>query len=476
MTFYSVIDIDRTPWFQKFVSFVGVESNQVVLTGYGGPVKNLLTKKAAKDFELSLNAKFPAIMSPDFRIWLNSRQFELKGGVKRALGKPSDTTSTSKDSTKTPSVPTDSTVAADSTNTTDSTKNSLVAKYTPFIELKETIKGSFGNRKEHSFYRSLNLSQETGQSDVGVKVEYGTEDTISLGLPWLGIHDAKLTFDLSKDKVGVELKGGFAIGGMKVADTILVAMSQDVIKKADTSKVSSDSTTSSTTTPDNSKTGSSPSDSTKNKFHFNAKAKLSDDFSLNKLIQIIQKTVSDKSAIPAVNIPADLFDLSDISLGLTGGNNSEMYIMAQTSLMNSKSDLFLSLAKNHKNERQFTVGVKPVSWKLTEAIPLLSNPVLDNLDFSNVGFVITNEDSRISSEDLGPDSREFYSKLYASDQYELVLKPGINIISVIPLENLEPDDPLIKLMDHLGMHSKGILLQGSFGNVFGLMTGKSGEN
>ncbi len=468
MNFYSVVDIDRTPWFEAFVSFIGVESNQIIITGYGGPVKNLLTKKAAKDFELSLGAKFPAIMSPEIRLWLNSRQFEFKGGIKRALGKSSDTTSTTKDSTKTTTPSADSTNLAssptDTTKTTDSTKSSLEAKYTPFIELKETIKGSFGDRKEHSFYRSMHLEQElSDSSDVKLTLEYGTEDTIRLGLPWLGIHDAKLTLDLAQEKIGMQIMGGFSIGEMKVADTLLVAFKHDLSVKPDTSKA--DTTKSTTSTTDTKK---------KKKYSFRAKAKLSDDFSLKKLMTIMQKTITDKASTKMINIPTDMFDLSNISLGFSGGENSEFFIVAQTELMNAKSDILLSLSKNEKNERQFIVGVKPEKWKLTEAIPLLSNPVLDNLDFSNVGFVITNEDSRLSSDDLDYDTRQFFSKMSASDEYELVLKPGINLISVIPLENMTEDDPLYKLMEHLGMHSKGLLLQGSFGNVFGLMSGKSG--
>ncbi len=450
MNFYSVVDIDRTPWFERFVSFVGVESNQVILTGYGGPVKNLLTKKEAKDFELSLGAKLPAIISPNFRLWLNSRQFEFKGGVTRALGKKTDTTSTAKDTTVTSSP-------------SDSTKTTLVAEYTPFIELKETIKGSFGDRKEHSFYRELHLEQQMGDStEANIKVEYGTEDTIMLGTSWLKIHDSKLIFEFEKEKLGMQLEGALTIGDMKVADTLLVGFDKDLTIK-DSTKTDTTKTSSST-----------QSKKKKKKYKFRGKAKMSDDFSLSKLITIMQKVVTDKTSAVKLSIPTDMFDLSDIALGFTGGATTDLFMMAKTELMNSKTDLLLSFAKNEKNERMFTIGIKPESWKLTEAIPLLSNPVLDNLDFSNVGFVITNQDCRISSEDLGYDSHEFYSKFYNSDEYELVLKLGINIISVIPLENMEPDDPLIKLMDHLGMHSKGLLLQGAFGNVFGLMSGKSG--
>ncbi len=441
MNFHGVISIDRTPWFQRFVSFAGVEDNQVILKGYGGPVRNLLTKKTAKDFELSLSAQLPAIVSPDFRLWLKSRQFELEGGIRRAL---------------------DSIKSSDTLAKNDATE----AQYTPYLKLTETLKGSFFDNRELTFFRSLELSQTIGDTVTKVGVRFGSKDTLHLGLDWLNIHDVTLALEGEAEKTSVTLNGAISIGSVKLADSVLIGI-ETQSTKADTSKgVENESSF---------KEKSVGASKTKGKTKYRLKAALSDDFTLGDIWKIVKVIHPD----PFLDGGGErdlsgLFDLSDFSFGINNSLELEVFFAGKTTLRNSETDLMVSLTKDFYGKRSFTLGIKPISWRLTEAIPALSNPVLDNLDFSNVGFVVTNKEARFESSDLGPDTHEFYSKIYASDEYTLVLKPGINMIAVIPFDNLQPDDPLITLMDHLGMHSKGLMLQGSFGNVFGLLSGEAG--
>ncbi len=456
MNFFGVINLDRTPWFQTVVNFIGVQSNQVVLTGHGGPVKNLLTKKAAKEFDLSLSAQFPAIIASQYRLWLKSRQFELKGGVKRALAASTDSSAIK--------------------TTTDSTGHStsdtaLAAKYTPYLELKETIKGSFGSNKEHSFYRSVDLEKESTDSTGKIAFEFGTDETLHLGIPWLNLRDIKLRLEPDKENPKVTLLGGLDIGEAHVTDSLFVeigkadtSMKTDVTgsRKKDSTYRQADSVT------------VTASGSTK-KFSFRAKAQLADKFNLGDLIKIARATrAQNDQSEPSPQIPEGLFNLSNLSLGINGGTTDEFYFSGRTTLNQSQTAFLLSMAKDDQGDRLFTIGVKPIDWKLTQNIPALSNPVLDNINFSRVGFVITNKDSKIESSELGPDTYDFYQQLYDADQYTMVLKPGINLIAVIPLDNMSPDDPLITLMDHLGMQSGTILLQGTFGNAFGLLNGSGG--
>ncbi len=457
MNYYGVINLSRTPWFETVVNFIGVESNQVVLTGHGGPIKNLLTKKAAKEFDLSLSAQFPAIIAPEYKLWLKSRQFELKGGVKRALAASEDSSAIK--------TTTDSTGKA-------KTDTALAAKYTPYLELKETLKGSFGNNKEHSFYRTVKLEKESTDSTGKIAFEFGTDDTIHLGLPWLNITDVKLAMEPDKEKPKVTLSGGVSIGDVKVSDSLFVEIGKaDTTMKTDVSgSRKKDSTWRQADSVTVTATGSTK------KFSFRAKAQLADKFNLIDLIKIARSTRAEKEQDSGPQIPEGFFNLSDVALGISGGDQNEFFFSGRTTLKQSQTDLLLSMTKDDKGERLVTVGVKPVDWKLTDAVPQLSNPVLDNINFSRVGFVITNKESDIESSDLGPDTYDFYEKLYGSDQYTLKLKPGINLVAVIPLDNMSPDDPLMKLMEHLGMQSGTILLQGTFGNAFGLLNGEGGAN
>ncbi|HKK20252.1 MAG TPA: hypothetical protein VJ983_02185, partial [candidate division Zixibacteria bacterium] len=404
----------------------------------------------------SLSAQFPAIIAPQFRLWLKSRQFELKAGVKRALAASTD--------------------SSDIKTTTDSTGHTtadtaLATRYTPYVELKETIKGSFGNNKEHSFYRSVDLEKEATDSTGKIAFEFGTDDTLHLGIPWLNLRDVKLRLEPDKENPKVTLFGGLDIGDAHVTDSLFVEIGRaDTTMKTNVSgSRKKDSTYRQADSVSVTATGSTK------KFSFRAKAQLADKFNLGDLIKIARATRSkDESSESGPQIPEGLFNLSHLALGINGGNTNEFFFSGQTTLMNSQTAFLLSMTKDDQGKRLLTVGVKPIDWKLTQAIPALSNPVLDNINFSRVGFVITNKACHIESGYLGPDTYDFYQKLYNSDQYTLVLKPGINLVAVIPLDNMSPDDPLITLMNHLGMQSGTLMLQGTFGNAFGLLSGEGG--
>ncbi len=444
MNFHGVIALDRTPWFERLVNVVGIEDNRVILKGYGGPVKNLLTKKTAKDFELSLSAQFPAIMSKGFRLWLNSRQYELEGGIKRAL-----------DSTKT----------ADTLGKNDTT----VAKYTPFLKLTETLKGGFFEDRELTFFRSLELEKTIGDSSSKVTVQYGSKDVLHFGVPWLNIRDITLSLEGEDEKASATLTGAIDIGSVKLADSVLIGIGYDK-SKTDTSTVNKN---------ESSLKGRSVGGSrSKGKTKYRLKATLSNNFTLSDIAKIV-KTIHPE---PFLDIGgggggglSEFFDISDLAFGMNGGEEREIFFSGKTVLGPTETDLLISLIKDSYGKRFFTLGVKPISWKLTEVIPALSNPVLDNVDFSNVGFVFTNKETRIESADLGIDTYEFYQGVYGGmENYSLRLTPGINIVAVIPLEDIQPDDPLAVVMSHLGMEAQVIIMQGNLGDAIGLISGKSG--
>jgi hypothetical protein len=94
---------------------------------------------------------------------------------------------------------------------------------------------------------------------------------------------------------------------------------------------------------------------------------------------------------------------------------------------------------------------------------------LDNLTLSNVGLVITDQDLALSSAALPLEEYEFYRDVYQAENFEFKLKPGINLIAAIPAEDLEPDHPLVFVMDALGIEQGTLLLQGTLGKSLTLI-------
>lgn len=164
--------------------------------------------------------------------------------------------------------------------------------------------------------------------------------------------------------------------------------------------------------------------------------------------------------------PPGFLDLSDLEI-VTDADGI-MTATARTRLGNAESLVLIS-STTDGGERSMVLGLKPIRWSITEAIPALSNPVLDELTFSNVALVLSDRDVDRESAELETSERDFYSEVYKADDFRLVLKPGINLIAAIPAEELGPDHPLTTVMNALGIEEGTILLQGTLGKSLALL-------
>jgi len=169
----------------------------------------------------------------------------------------------------------------------------------------------------------------------------------------------------------------------------------------------------------------------------------------------------------ALNLPPGFLTLSDLAI-VTNADGA-LVGTAATELNGQRTLVLVAAALTGAN-RGITIGLKPQDWKLTEAIPALANPVLDNLTFSHVGIVITNQEAQVPSGALTDEEFAFYSQLYQADAFTVTLRPGINLIAAIPAEGLPPDHPMVAIMDALGIEKGTILLQGTLGQSLTLLS------
>lgn len=172
-----------------------------------------------------------------------------------------------------------------------------------------------------------------------------------------------------------------------------------------------------------------------------------------------------------LEIPDGFLDLADVVMTARPGGGST--VTATTTLMNAETSLLVATGPGvNGGKRRMTLGLMPREWSLTKSIPALANPVLDQLTLSNVGLVMTGDDVTSRSGDLTPEEYAFYREIFRRDEFEFRLKPGINLIAVIPLADLEADNPLLPAMDALGIEKGDILLQGALGKSLALIGGK----
>ncbi len=168
-----------------------------------------------------------------------------------------------------------------------------------------------------------------------------------------------------------------------------------------------------------------------------------------------------------LQLPPGFLDLKDISL--TTRSDRTITATAYTTLMNAGTFVLVSSTPSTTARRGFILALKPDDWSLAKSIPKLAVPPIDGLTLSNVGLVITDQDVRATSALLHQQDYEFYRELYQKDDYELVLKPGINLIAAIPVEKLDANSPLLKVMDALGIEKGPVLLQGTLGKSLTLI-------
>lgn len=170
---------------------------------------------------------------------------------------------------------------------------------------------------------------------------------------------------------------------------------------------------------------------------------------------------------PAIQIPAGFLDLKDVTLSTR--SDGTVTATGYTTLANAGAFLLLSSPPATTGRRGIVIGVKPDNWSLAKAIPRLDIPPFNSLTLSNVGLVITDQDVRESSDFLPEEDYDFYRQIYQADDFELVLKPGINLISSIPVDKLDANHPLILITDALGIEKGNILLQGTLGKSLTLI-------
>lgn len=168
-----------------------------------------------------------------------------------------------------------------------------------------------------------------------------------------------------------------------------------------------------------------------------------------------------------LQLPAGFLDLSDISL--TTRSDRSITATAKTTLLNASTFVLVSSIPAATGRRGLILGLKPDDWSLAKSIPKLDIPPFNGLTLSNVGLVITDQDIRQSSDALHLQDYDFYREIYQADDFELVLKPGINLISAIPADRLEAGHPLLVIMDALGIEKGNILLQGTLGKSLTLI-------
>jgi hypothetical protein len=178
--------------------------------------------------------------------------------------------------------------------------------------------------------------------------------------------------------------------------------------------------------------------------------------------------------LSSLEIPPGFLDVAD--LVLTTGSDGDIVAMGTTILGNARAHLLLAVDPARGIRNGLTLGLKPEAWSLTENIPALSNPLLDGIDFSNVGLILASADRDADSWELSHEEWAFYREIYASDEFRLTLRPGVNLVAAIPAEDLGPDHPLTLVMDALGIEKGVVLIQGGLGQSLGLLNGGGGAS
>jgi hypothetical protein len=168
-----------------------------------------------------------------------------------------------------------------------------------------------------------------------------------------------------------------------------------------------------------------------------------------------------------LQLPAGFLDLKDLTV--TTRSDRTITATAYTTLLNASTFVLLSSTPSTTGRRGLILGLKPDDWSLAKSIPALDVAPFNTLTLSNVGLVITDQAIRQSSNALHLQDHDFYREIYHADDFELVLKPGINLISAIPVDKLEAGHPLVRIMDALGIEKGTVLLQGTLGKSLTLI-------
>jgi len=173
--------------------------------------------------------------------------------------------------------------------------------------------------------------------------------------------------------------------------------------------------------------------------------------------------------LSSLHLPPGFLDLTD--LAISGSPGEGLTAVAHTTLAGAETDVLIAAGRSADGQRSVTLALRPNHWSLTDAIPALANPVLDQLTLSNVTLVITDRNVRMSSAEMSDDEYAFYHDVYKSDDFTLVLTPGINLIAAIPVDRLPQGNPLLAVMNALGIERGTVLLQGTLGKSLTMLSG-----
>ena len=184
-------------------------------------------------------------------------------------------------------------------------------------------------------------------------------------------------------------------------------------------------------------------------------------------LALAQHAPAQELDLSRLQLPPGFLDLSDVSV--TARSDRTLTATANTTLANATTLVLLSSTPSTTARRGFILALKPDHWSLAESAPQLAVPPFDKLSLSNVGLVITDQDVREPSASLHPQDYDFYRQLYQSESFELVLKPGINLIAAIDVDKLDAGHPLVRVMDALGIEKGTVLLQGTLGKSLSLI-------
>ncbi|HEX6158514.1 MAG TPA: hypothetical protein VF111_00005, partial [Thermoanaerobaculia bacterium] len=184
-------------------------------------------------------------------------------------------------------------------------------------------------------------------------------------------------------------------------------------------------------------------------------------------VALSQRAQAQAVDLSHLQIPRGFLDLKDVTIAAR--SDQTITATAYTTLLNAGTFVLISSTPRTASRRGFILGLKPDEWSLAKSIPQLAVPPFDGLTLSNVGLVITDQDIRASSDEMPEADYDFYRELYQQEDYELVLKPGINLIAAIPVERLDADSPLLRVMGALGIEKGPVLLQGTLGKSLTLI-------
>ena len=173
-------------------------------------------------------------------------------------------------------------------------------------------------------------------------------------------------------------------------------------------------------------------------------------------------------------LPPGFLDVADVEV--VTSSDGITTVTGRTTLANARTDVLVAMTRGSAPgaTRGFVLALRPDRWSLTESIPQIANPALEGLTLNNVALIVTSDSSLRTSAEMGEAEREFFSRIFHRDTFEIALRPGLNLIAAIPADGLEPGHPLIAVMDALGIEKGVIFLQGTLGKSLTMLARPGG--